>query len=733
MLDIPKQVSNELSIARWQVDNTLAMVREGATVPFMARYRKERTGDLAEDVLRALLERHAYLVDLEARKEAILASIEAQGALTDGLRRRIEASLHKHEVEDLYLPFRPKRRTRATMAREKGLGPLADWIMTQNDAGAQRVALSEQATGFVDAAGGVTSPEDALQGASDILAEQVAEQADVRAFVRAHLLSQGTLASEISKKHPPGTTSFEMYRDYRVPVKRVPAHNLLAMLRGEAEGVLRLTLDFDEVPVLAYLERQVVKTRDAHLADFLRGMLKDAFRRLLKTPVIGEVRAEKKREADEASVATFAANLRELLLASPAGMRPAMGLDPGFRTGCKAAVLDATGRFLAHATVYPHQSPAQRDEAGRILRQLIDRYRVEIVAIGNGTGGRELDLFMTEVLAGMEAPPIKVMVSEAGASIYSASQVAADEFPELDLTIRGAISIGRRLQDPLAELVKIDPKSIGVGQYQHDVDQGLLKKKLEETVETCVNYVGVDLNTASKQLLGYVAGIQPSVAENIVRYRNEHGAFARREALLGVPRFGPKTFEQAAGFLRIRGGDHPLDDTGVHPERYDVVQAMAVDLGVPLERLTEQPALLAELDLRRYVSADVGEPTLRDIVRELEKPGRDPREAFRYASFRPDVQAVSDLQEGMMLEGVVTNVTNFGAFVDLGVHRDGLVHVSQLADRYVRDPHEVVKVGQVVQVRVVEVDARRNRISLSMRSEADGARAPSKGRGQRAS
>ena len=573
---------------------------------------------------------------------------------------------------------------------------------------------------FVDPERGVATAQEALQGASDILAEAVAETADLRVYVRRALYERGVFAASIAAKHAVGTTNFEMYRTYRAPVKKIPAHNLLALFRGEAENVVNVALTVDEEPILRYLFRREIHTDDPESRAFFQAMITDAFHRLMKKTLSAEVRREAKQQADQTSIATFAANLRELLLASPAGMRPTIGIDPGFRTGCKLAVLDRTGKLLAYCTVFPHASAPQREQAATQLAGLIRTHRVELLAVGNGTAGRETSTFVGEVVAGLDAvtvTPITAMVSEAGASIYSASDRAIEEFPDLDVTVRGAVSIGRRLQDPLAELVKIDPQSIGVGQYQHDVDQAQLKQALDETVESCVNYVGVDINTASPALLCFVAGISPTLATNIVAHRDAQGAFADRRALLKVPRFGPKAFEQVAGFLRIRQGRNPLDNTAVHPESYAIVQRMARDLGVPLAAMTTNADRLSALDLKRYVTDAAGLPTLRDIVAELQKPGRDPRAEFRYATFREDVRKIADLTEGMVLEGVVTNVTNFGAFVDIGVHRDGLVHVSQLADRYVRDPHEVVKVGQVVTVRVMDVDAGRSRIGLSMRAE----------------
>lgn len=715
---IPDVLASELSLPLWQINNALELFAEGGTVPFIARYRKERTGGMNEVTLRTLQERYQYLVELNERKETILKSIDEQGKLTDELKDKIENTTQKAELEDLYLPYKPRRRTRATAAREKGLEPLASWIQLHNTPeAAGNINLKEEASRYVDAEKGVASVEEALQGASDIIAEEIAETAEYRAYIRDYLLQKGIFASRIREDFPEGSTQYEMYRDYKVPVSEIAAHNMLALRRGESEGVLYVSLEFDEKHVLGYLIGEKIFASDPEIRDFLINTIEDAFRRLMKLTLIGEVRLQKKQEADLASIQIFAANLRELLLSSPAGMRPTIGIDPGFRTGCKIAVLDNLGRFIENLTIYPHASAQQREEASRTLLLLIEKYRIELIAIGNGTAGRETEQFVSETISNLEHKPIQVMVNESGASVYSASPVAIEEFPDLDVTVRGAISIGRRLQDPLAELVKIDPKSIGVGQYQHDVDQSLLKQKLEETVESCVNYVGVDLNMASRELLRFVAGISPALADNIVKHRNTNGAFARREDLLEVDRFGPKTFEQAAGFLRIRNGINPLDNTAVHPESYGIVESMARDLGVSLNEITRIPHQVKKIDLKRYTTDTVGEPTLLDIIAELEKPGRDPRAEFRYASFRDDVKTIEDLKPGMELEGVVTNVANFGAFVDIGVHRDGLVHISQLANRFVKDPTEIVKVGQVVKVRVLEVDQKLNRISLSMKQE----------------
>ncbi|MBD2434876.1 MULTISPECIES: Tex family protein [Fischerella] len=715
MLNIPQLLATELNLKAYQVQNALELLAEGATIPFIARYRKERTGEMNEVQLRDLADRHTYLTELEERKSVILNAIAEQGKLTDELKAKIAACLQKTELEDLYLPFRPKRRTRATVAREKGLEPLAEFIKSLNTKNAAPANLEQEAAKYISEEKGVKTTQEALKGASDILAEEVAEKAELRAYLREYLLEEGIFVSRIKDEHPEGTTKFEMYRNYQIKVKNIAPHNLLALCRGENEGVLSFDISFDEDVVLSYLESQEIRSKHRSIRNFYQEMLKDAFNRLMKTSLISEVISEKKLYADIESIKTFEANLRELLLSAPAGMKPTMAIDPGFRTGCKVAILDETGKFLEYQAVFPHQALEQRAKSAQTLKNLIEKYKIELIAIGNGTASRETDEFVAEVLQTLERKPIKVIVNESGASIYSASKVAAQEFPDLDVTVRGAISIGRRLQDPLAELVKIDPKSIGVGQYQHDVDQKLLKKKLDETVESCVNYVGVDLNTASKELLTFVSGITPTVANNIVTYRNQNGAFKNRRELLKVPKLGPKAFEQAAGFLRIRNGNNPLDNTAVHPESYAVVEAIATDLNVPLQQVTQIAEKLKKANLKKYVTDTVGEPTLRDILKELEKPGRDPRAEFKYATFQEGIKEISDLKVGMELEGIVTNVANFGAFVDIGVHQDGLVHISQLADRFVDDPKKVVKVGQVVKVRVMEVNEKLKRIGLSMK------------------
>lgn len=715
MTDIRQIIAQEFSLPPSNINNALDLWLEGGTVPFIARYRKEQTGSLDEVQLRDIFERYTYLEEIVKRKEKILEEIASQGKLTTELQGKIANCFNKTELEDLYLPYKPKRRTRATIAKERGLEPLADRIRSNNKPQVSKISLESEASNYIDAEKGVESTEQALAGAADILAEQVADNAEIRAYLREYLFKRGTFVSKIKDDYPEGSTKYEMYRDYSYGASKIPPHNVLALYRGETEGVLNVDIAFDESEVIAYLEQREISTKSPTLKVFYQTMLKDAFNRLLKPSLIREVRSDRQEYADLESIQTFEANLRNLLLASPAGMKPTLAIDPGFRTGCKVAVLSDTGKYLEYQAIYPHTGESKRKQAAQTVKDFISKYQIELIAIGNGTASRETDSFISEVLREIDAKPIKVIVNESGASIYSASDVAREEFPDLDITVRGAISIGRRLQDPLAELVKIDPKSIGVGQYQHDVNQKLLKQKLEETVESCVNYVGVDLNTASKELLIFVSGISPTIANNIVAYRNKQGAFTNRKELLKVTKLGKKTYEQAAGFLRIRNGDNPLDNTAVHPESYQVIEQIAKSLNLSLDDITKVGKSLKDLDLKQFVTGDVGLPTLQDAIAELEKPGRDPREQFQYAVFKEGVAEISDLTEGMILEGVVTNVVNFGAFVDVGVHQDGLVHISQLCDRFVSDPNEIVKVGQVVKVKVLEVNEKLRRISLSIK------------------
>jgi uncharacterized protein len=716
---IEKIIIEETGLKSGQVTNTINLLQEGATVPFIARYRKEQTGELDEVQIRTIEERLAYFTELEARRQTILASIEEQGKLTPELKARIEATRQKTELEDLYLPYKPKRRTKATIAKERGLEPLADLMAAQELTSGSAL---EAAALFVDQEKEVPTPEAALEGAGHILAERLADDADCRAMVRRLTWEQGVMATRVVPDKKEQVTKFEMYYDYQEPLKEIPSHRMLAMRRGEKEEVLRLSLQAPQTEILAGLKHRLIKG-ESIFKPWLETVAEDAYKRLIATSIEVELRLQAKDLADEAAIAIFAKNLKNLLLAPPAGGRRVLGIDPGLRTGSKLAAVDQTGRFLEHVTIYPHTGAGRVDQARADLLRLVEAHGIEMIAIGNGTAGREMELFTKETLAKAGRHLPVVMVSEAGASIYSASEIAREEFPELDLTVRGAISIARRLQDPLAELVKVDPKSIGVGQYQHDVNQAMLKKSLDEVVESGVNYVGVDLNTASWALLSYVAGVGPALGKAIARHRDENGPFSSRKGLLKVARFGAKAFEQAAGFLRIRGGKHPLDNSAVHPERYPLVEQMAKDLGVSLEELTKTPGLAEKIDLKKYVSDGVGLPTLRDILEELKKPGRDPRQQFQTADFRDDIREISDLQEGMILQGVVTNVTAFGAFVDIGVHQDGLVHVSHLANRFIKDPNDSVQVGQLVKVKVLSADPQRKRIALSIKEAEAGGKA----------
>lgn len=717
------KVAEELSLSPRQVSGALALFAEGNTLPFIARYRKEATGGLDEIQLRDVRDRATYLEELEDRRAQILDSIEEQGKLDPELKARIEAAETKQALEDLYLPYRPKRRTRATIARERGLEPLADLIW---EGGADDAEVESAASAYIDEEKGVATAEEALQGARDILAERVAEDAELRGWVRDLTREKGMVQSRVVAGKEEEVSKFQDYYDFSQKLTEIPSHRMLAIRRGEAEEFLYWGIEAPVDEILAGLERRVLEGRRAR--GELTKIVHDAYRRLLSPSIEVELRLELKNLADEEAIAIFGQNLEQLLLAPPAGERVVLGLDPGYRTGVKAAAVSRTGAVLETDTLYLHQS----ERFASKLEGLVGRHEVDLIAIGNGTASRETESAVREVVRGLEGKrPQVVVVNEAGASVYSASELARDELPDLDVSLRGAVSIARRLQDPLAELVKIDPKSIGVGQYQHDVNQPRLKSRLDEVVESCVNRVGVEVNTASASLLSYVAGIGPTLAQNIVRVRDEKGGFRSRRELLEVPRLGAKSFQQSAGFLRVRGGEHPLDASAVHPERYQLVEKIADDLGSSIVDLVANEGLISQVDLEKYIGDDVGLPTLQDIVEELRKPGRDPRATFEPPAFRDDVKEVKDLKVGMTLEGVVTNIVAFGAFVDIGVHQDGLVHVSQLADRFVKDPAEVVKVGQKVRVRVVSVDLERNRIGLSMKSDAGAAAAAGERRGGR--
>jgi uncharacterized protein len=654
-------------------------------------------------------------MELEDRRQTILQSIDEQGKLTPELRKKIEASTTKASLEDLYLPYRPKRRTRATLARERGLEPLSERVRALSSEGDP----TEEARAYVDPEKQLPDVEAVLSGARDIVAEWASENADVRARLRRELAERGTLESKAIPAKTKERTKFEQYYDFRAPLKGIPSHRFLAVRRGEREGFLRVAATVtDEEALLSGIGRMVGYRDASPFSTHFWMALEDAYRRLLLPSVETEVLNEAKTGADHSAVDVFARNLKNLLLAPPLGDRRVVGIDPGIRTGCKCVSVDATGKLLEHVTIYPFKGDDAAERSGRVFADFVKKAGPYAIAVGNGTGGRETESFVRRVLEeDGETQIVLVSVNESGASVYSASDVAREEFPALDLTIRGAVSIARRLQDPLAELVKIDPKSIGVGQYQHDVHQPLLHQKLDVVVEDCVNGVGVELNTASASLLSYVAGIGTNVAKKIVRHREDKGPFGGRKRLLEVAGLGPKTYEQAAGFIRVRDGQHALDSSAVHPERYGLVERMASDLGVKVEKLVGNASLAGKIDVSRYVADDVGEPTLRDIVSELQKPGRDPRATFELPRFRDDVTSLEDLREGMELEGVVTNVTAFGAFVDVGVHQDGLVHISELADHFVQDPHQEVQVGQKLKVRVLAIDLDRNRVSLSARSE----------------
>jgi uncharacterized protein len=689
---------------------TIELLDEGGTVPFIARYRKEVTGNLDEVQIRAIEEKLAYFRELEDRRAMILRTIEEQGKLTDDLRARIIATLDKSELEDLYLPYKPKRRTKATIAREKGLEPLANYLWAQD---ATQTPLTEYAATFVSTEKGVATAEEALEGARHIVAEMISENADFRKALRQMMFDEAVIVSSKVDGAVDEQEKFKMYYEYREPVAKIPSHRMLAIRRGETENVLYFNIDIEQERPLAYLKSKVLK-QPGDWTPHLELAVQDCYKRLLNLSIQSEVRLELKQRADLEAIRVFRENLENLLLAPPAGQIAVLGLDPGIRTGCKIAVVDETGKFLDHSVIYPHQPKNDFAGSSRILKELMAKYNVRAIAIGNGTASRETDAFVRDFFKQQGlAEAFSVTVNESGASIYSASDIARQEFPDLDLTVRGAISIARRLQDPLAELVKIDPKSIGVGQYQHDVDQGLLQKSLETVIESCVNRVGVDLNTASWALLRYVAGITERTAQKIVEYRNEHGKFRSRVQLTAVSGVGPKTFEQAAGFLRIRGGENPLDFTAVHPESYPVVEQIAKTQGISIPELIQKPELLSKV---KKDDLSVGVYTLTDILEELRKPGRDPRDKFVAPKFNDDVKELADLKPGMTLEGVVTNVTKFGAFVDVGVHQDGLVHISELSNRYIKEPSEAVKVGQIVKVQVLTFDVRNKRIALSIKA-----------------
>lgn len=706
MISHSKKIAAELSIAEKQVTATIALLDEGATVPFISRYRKEVTGTLDEVQVAEIRDRSQQLRDLDKRREAILKSLTDMGKLTPELEKQINEAETMVALEDIYLPYRPKRKTRATAAREKGLQPLADLLLEQ-----RKADLQTEATVFIDAEKGVNSIEEALAGARDIIAETISENAEVRTRIRELFVQKGTFQSKVIDGKEVEGIKYKDYFDWTEPVKSAPSHRILAMRRGEKEEILWLDIKPAEEEAIAALEDSFVKANNPS-ADQVKQAIADGYKRLLKPSMETEVRLLTKKKADEEAIRVFAENARQLLLGAPLGQKRVMAIDPGFRTGCKLVCLDEQGKLLENTAIYPHTGAGQAREAEKTVQHLFDRYKIEAIAIGNGTAGRETELFVRNLnLPGVAI----VMVNESGASIYSASDVAREEFPDKDITVRGAVSIGRRLMDPLAELVKIDPKSIGVGQYQHDVDQNKLQTSLDDTVMSCVNAVGVELNTASKQILAYVSGLGPQLAQNIVDYRDQNGAFKQRSQLKKVPRLGEKAFEQAAGFLRIHHAENPLDSSAVHPERYSLLEQIAKDMKCTVKDLMGDAAIRRSIPLQKYTSETVGLPTLNDIMAELAKPGRDPREQFEAFSFTDGVNAIGDLKVGMKLPGIVTNITNFGAFVDIGVHQDGLVHLSQITNRFIKDPNEVLKVHQKVEVTVTEVDINRKRIALSMK------------------
>ena len=700
-----KMIAAALKVSVHQVDNTLSLLGGGATIPFISRYRKEATGGLDEVQIGEIKDRNDKLCELAKRKETILSTIEEQGKLTEELCKRIEQSWDATEVEDIYLPYKPKRKTRAEAARQKGLEPLATLLLLQREN-----HLDSRLPAFVK--GDVKDEEDALKGARDIIAEQVSEDERARNQLRNQFSRQAVITSKVVKGKEEEAAKYRDYFDFSEPLKRCSSHRLLAIRRGESEGLLKVSISPDDKECAGRLEQMYVRGNN-ECSRQVGEAVRDAYKRLLKPSIETEFSALSKEKADEEAIRVFAGNLRQLLLAPPLGQKRVMGVDPGYRTGCKIVCLDAQGSLLHNETIYPHPPKSEYSQAARSIVKLVEQYQIEAIAIGNGTASRETEQFITSQRYDRELQVF--VVSEDGASIYSASKTARDEFPEYDVTVRGAVSIGRRLMDPLAELVKIDAKSIGVGQYQHDVDQTLLKKSLDQTVESCVNLVGVNLNTASRHLLTYISGLGPALAQNIVDYRTENGPFSSRKELLKVPRMGAKAFEQCAGFLRIPQAKNPLDNSAVHPESYPIVEQIAKDLSCTVDELIKSKELRSRIDIKKYVTPTVGLPTLTDIIQELDKPGRDPRQQIQVFEFDKNVKTIEDLTEGMELPGIVNNITNFGCFVDIGIKEKGLVHVSQLADKFVSDPTTVVSIHQHVRVKVMSIDLERKRIQLTMK------------------
>jgi protein Tex len=704
-----EQITREFSLQQKFVKAVADLLSEGATIPFISRYRKELTGSMDEVMIANVRDRLEQLRELDKRREAIITSIEKQGKLTPELMQLIVVATSLAELEDIYLPFKPKRKTRASVAKEKGLEPLAQKLMDQENFDIETFAGT-----FVDIEKGVNDLQEALDGARDIIAEWVSENPEARKNVRELFWREGVIEAKVMKGKEAEGVKYKDYFEWKEPISKTPSHRLLALRRGEKESILALDIFPPEEAVLSRLDKQFVSKENA-AAEQIRLAIKDSYKRLLRPSLETEIRMESKIKADEEAIKVFASNLKELLLSAPLGQKNVLALDPGFRTGCKLVCLDRQGKLLHYEAIFPNEPQKEVAKSAAVVKSLVEKFNVEAIAIGNGTASRETETFVKNI--GLSNKVLVAMVNESGASVYSASEVARDEFPDKDVTVRGAVSIGRRLMDPLAELVKIDPKSIGVGQYQHDVDQLKLKQGLDDVVMSCVNSVGVEINTASKELLSYVSGLSSALARNIVEYRNQNGPFASRESLMKVPRLGEKVFEQAAGFLRIHQASNPLDASAVHPEVYPIVERMAQDMGCSVKDLMTSGELRKQLDLKKYITEKVGIPTLTDILKELEKPGRDPRETFEVFSFTEGVNAIKDLQVGMKIPGIVTNVTNFGAFVDIGVHQDGLVHISHLSDKFIKDPKEAVTVQQKVMVTVVEVDVPRKRIGLSMKSD----------------
>jgi len=704
-MDYKESITKKLGLAAWQVENTLKLLEEGATIPFISRYRKEATGSLDEVQLLDIQKTHTQLFELDKRCEAILKSIEKQGKLTDDVKRLIENAASLNELEDIYLPFKPKKKTRASVARNMGLEPLASILMKQ-----QEVMIGKRAEEFLSDK--VESVEDALQGARDIIAEWVSENKRSRESIRKLFGRTAIVESKIAKGKEEEGIKYKDYFEFSEPLSKCPSHRLLAMFRGEEEGVLKINVEPDKEAAINLLEEIFVKGY-LEVSEQVKEAVHDSYKRLLRPSIETEFRKLSKERADEQAIKVFAENLRQLLMAAPLGEKAVLALDPGYRTGCKLVCLDPQGNLQHNATIFPHAPQKETGAAAKKVNSLVSQYKIEAIAIGNGTASRETEQFIRKIRFDRELQVF--VVNESGASIYSASKIAREEFPDYDVTVRGAVSIGRRLMDPLAELVKLDPKSIGVGQYQHDVDQGSLKQSLDQVVESSVNKVGVNLNTASKHLLTYVSGLGPALARNIIEHRKKNGAFRSRKEVLKVARMGGKAFEQSAGFLRIPGAEHPLDNSAVHPESYGVVEKMAGDINCSMADLISNESLRSRIRLEDYVSARTGMPTLQDIMDELAKPGRDPRSRIKVFEFAQDVRNISDLKEGMVIPGIVTNITNFGAFVDVGVKQDGLVHISQLADRFISDPNEVVKIHEHVNVKVLSVDVDRKRIQLSMK------------------